>query len=282
MSPPVGALRALRSISPSPRYNPDGNLDTTFGSSGIVRTPLGADGKGHSRAHAIALDSQGRIVSAGLGGNGSSSAFRFQFALARHNTDGTLDTTFDGGIVRTSMGVANTPAKAVAIDSQGRIVAVGGSTDGSRPHFALTRHNPDGTLSGKTMTAVGSFSAEATAVAIDPQDRIVAGGYSWNGHDRDFALARYMEPAGEEEITLTAEGRRERGLHKADLSWSGARSDEIDVYRDGELIATVRNDGSHTDDIDRRGRATYTYQVCEAGTSMCSNEATVRFGGPPG
>jgi serine protease len=64
-----------------------------------------------------------------------------------------------------------------------------------------------------------------------------------------------------------------------DLTWSGATSASIDVYRNGALIATTPNDGFHTDSTPNKGRATYTYQVCEAGTATCSNTATVSFGG---
>ena len=53
--------------------------------------------------------------------------------------------------------------------------------------------------------------------------------------------------------------------------WSGARSDRIDVYRNGELIATVPNDGSHVDEIPReRLSPPYRYRVCEAGSTTCS------------
>lgn len=84
-----------------------------------------------------------------------------------------------------------------------------------------------------------------------------------------------------QDITLHAEGRRERGLHKVDLSWGGATSVELDVLRNGDRVTTVPNGGFHTDEPNTRGRARYTYQVCAAGTAICSNEVTVRFGGPP-
>jgi len=64
-----------------------------------------------------------------------------------------------------------------------------------------------------------------------------------------------------------------------DLTWSGATSANIDVYRNGAQVATVPNTGAYTDSTGGHGRATYTYRVCEAGTSICSNNATVRFGG---
>jgi thermolysin len=79
------------------------------------------------------------------------------------------------------------------------------------------------------------------------------------------------------EFTLTASGYKVRGLQKADLEWTGATSTEVDVYRDGVEIATTANDSPYTDNIDQRGPGSYTYQVCEAGTSTCSNEATVEF-----
>jgi hypothetical protein len=83
-------------------------------------------------------------------------------------------------------------------------------------------------------------------------------------------------------ITLRASGRRVQGRHTVDLSWSGATSANIDIYRDGVVVATVPNTGSYKDFIGARGgNVRYTYKVCEAGTQNCSNEVTVRFGGPP-
>jgi hypothetical protein len=78
-------------------------------------------------------------------------------------------------------------------------------------------------------------------------------------------------------ITLAVSAYKVRGLQKADLSWSGATSTQVDVYRDGSLIATVANDGAHTDNIDQRGSASYAYRVCEAGTATCSATVTGSF-----
>jgi len=49
------------------------------------------------------------------------------------------------------------------------------------------------------------------------------------------------------------------------------------VYRNGVLIVTTRNDGLYTDRIGGTGTGTFTYQVCNAGTQSCSNQATVNF-----
>jgi hypothetical protein len=83
-------------------------------------------------------------------------------------------------------------------------------------------------------------------------------------------------------ITLRASGRRVQHRQTVDLTWSGSNAANIDIYRDGVVIATVPNNGSYKDFIGvRGGNARYTYKVCDAGTANCSNEVTVRFGGPP-
>jgi len=78
-------------------------------------------------------------------------------------------------------------------------------------------------------------------------------------------------------ITLSVTAYKVRGLQKADLEWNGATSTNVDVYRDGALITTTASDGFYTDNIDQRGGGSYTYKVCEAGTSTCSNEATANY-----
>jgi len=79
-------------------------------------------------------------------------------------------------------------------------------------------------------------------------------------------------------ITLSAAGRKVGGINTVRLTWSGATSTNIDVYRNGAPpIATVPNTGVYTDSTGDTGRASYRYRVCEAGTSTCSNDATKRF-----
>ena len=79
------------------------------------------------------------------------------------------------------------------------------------------------------------------------------------------------------QITLTARGYKVHGRQRVDLAWSGATSSKVDIYRNGTRIVTVPNNGAYTDSPGGRGHDTYTYQVCNAGTQTCSNQATVRF-----
>jgi hypothetical protein len=78
-------------------------------------------------------------------------------------------------------------------------------------------------------------------------------------------------------IQLEASGRKVGGINTSRLTWSGATSSNIDVNRNGVLIATVPNTGTYKDSTGTTGRARFTYEVCEAGTQNCSNDVAVRF-----
>lgn len=78
-------------------------------------------------------------------------------------------------------------------------------------------------------------------------------------------------------ISLSALGYKVKGVMKADLTWSGAMSATVDVFRNGAAITTTDNDGFFTDNINKKGGGTFIYKICEASTSACSNESVVVF-----
>jgi hypothetical protein len=79
-----------------------------------------------------------------------------------------------------------------------------------------------------------------------------------------------------DEITLTVTAYKIKNNKYAELTWSGATSMKVNVYRDGSLIATTDNDGAYTHGPFNKG-CPAAYQACEAGTSNCSNEVTVSW-----
>jgi hypothetical protein len=97
------------------------------------------------------------------------------------------------------------------------------------------------------------------------------------GPPSNYGFSSYTASDGTE-ITLTARGYKVRGRHTVDLSWTGATSSNVDIYRNGVLIVSTLNDLFYTDSTGGRGPATYTYRVCNAGSQDCSNQATVTFG----
>jgi len=175
------------------RYNPDGSLDTTFNSTGMVTTAIGTIA---DLASALVIQPDGQLVAAGLS---ITTGTRNEFALVRYNTDGSLDTTFNStGMVTTAIGGKGDQARALAIQPDGKLVAAGSSYTGTQNKFALARYNTDGSRdstfngSGKVTTAIGNKGASASAVAIQADGMLVAAGYSFNkDFQADFALARY-------------------------------------------------------------------------------------------
>jgi uncharacterized delta-60 repeat protein len=114
------------------RYNPDGTLDTTFSGDGKVRTDFTPQ---VDVAYGVAIQATGKIVAAGR-----ASIDGGQFAVARYNSDGTLDTTFSAnGKVTTNFSTRGDEAADVAIQADGRIVAAG-RAGGEGGRFALARY----------------------------------------------------------------------------------------------------------------------------------------------
>jgi uncharacterized delta-60 repeat protein len=213
------------------RYNPDGTLDTTFNAGGsipgIVYSNFADIGPGYDLFNSITLQPDGKIVVAGDFLPSGGFPIGREFALARYNPDGTLDTTFGtqisigGFTTRTGEVVSDFPlgsfdhsaaVNAVAIQSNGRIVAAGyaGMPDGSVA-MALARYNADGTLdpdfqgSGMVVTSVPLSNLEARNIAIQPDGKIVtAGTISGSGTHR-FLLARY-NPDGSLDPGFTSGG----------------------------------------------------------------------------
>jgi len=180
------------------RLNTDGLADTTFGNDGFVITDFSNSA---DSAYAVALQTDGRIVIAG--GSYKGSAISEDFALARYNVDGSLDTSFgNGGKVTTDFSGAGDVAFNVVIQTDGKIVA-GGSANNPNSHssdFALARYNANGSLDssfgsgGKVVTDFfGRFDA-ITSLAIQPDGKIIGAGYTMKStaaDSIDFALARY-------------------------------------------------------------------------------------------
>jgi uncharacterized delta-60 repeat protein len=171
------------------RYNADGSPDASFGGDGSVTTDFTP---GEDLAYAVAIEPSGKIVAAGTAGNNA------EFAVARYNTDGSLDTTFNGdGKVTTDFTHGEDFAFIVTIQPDGAIVA-GGDSLGRKATFALARYNTDGSLDttfggdGKVTTDFTSHFDDLLALVIQPDGKILAaGGAGFEGPNEKFALARY-------------------------------------------------------------------------------------------
>ena len=171
------------------RYTSSGVLDTTFGTAGFNTSTTGTS----DFIQTIAIDSQGRIIAGGFATIGGAS----KFAVARYTSSGILDTTFGtAGFTTTTIG-AHSAIAIIAFDSQGRIIAGGSADIGGAQKFAVARYTSSGVLdttfgtAGFNTTSLGTVGEEIISIALDSQERIIAGGQAIIEGRCRFILARY-------------------------------------------------------------------------------------------
>lgn len=174
------------------RYKSNGELDSGFGDTGIVTTPIGP---GNDWGEAVALQPDGKIVVAGSTQRGSV----YDLALARYTITGSLDSTFNGtGIVTHPTGGLY-PIHSVAIQSDGKIVVVGDSSNGgSTTDIFVSRYTITGSVDtmfnngGIVTTPIGSGDDFGHAVVIQSDDKIVVVGRTdTGGYNYELAIVRY-------------------------------------------------------------------------------------------
>src|SRR5215813_8718294 len=169
------------------RYNSNGTLDPSFGTGGKVTTTFGQN----DVAFSVAVQPDGKIVTAGFA--------LFKFALARYNSNGTLDPSFGtGGKVTTAIGGLNDAAGRLALQGDGKIVVSGRSYINGNFHSALVRYNSNGTLDAGfgTVTAIFGGESDDVSIALQPDGRIVVPGSSFTGSNRSSGLARFNSGSG--------------------------------------------------------------------------------------
>lgn len=155
------------------RYNPDGSLDPTFGTGGAVVDIESGDG-----AFALVLQPNNKLVAAGF----SYAQGAQDFALARYNPNGSLDSTFGtGGTVTTDFDTDD-GARALLLQPDGRLVAAGWAEIAGNSHFALARYEGDaavlmvltaGTGAGTVTSDVPGIDCEPDCKASYAQQRTV-------------------------------------------------------------------------------------------------------------
>jgi uncharacterized delta-60 repeat protein len=188
------------------RYHSNGSLDTTFNTTGYLTTPIGGAG---DMGCSLAQQSDGKILLGGLTWNGANN----DFAIARYHSNGSLDTTFNGtGYVTTAIGASNDNGYNVAIQPDGKILLGGFAIIGGANDFAIARYHANGSLdttfntTGFVTTAIGVSHDYGRSLALQPDGKILLGGYAIVGGLDDFAIARYHSN-GSLDTTFNGTGR---------------------------------------------------------------------------
>jgi uncharacterized delta-60 repeat protein len=218
------------------RYNLDGSLDTTFNGTGKVATSLSG---GSDYAAGVTLQNDGKIVVAGQSNS--------VFALARYNSNGSLDTTFGpsgNGKVVTS-GVQG-GASAVAVQADGKIVVTGGIYAGTwTPGIAVVRYNSDGSLDsgfgtgGRVSTNVSGSGLPngPTSMVLQSDGKIVVGGYNkvYGGGGYSLDILRYNID-GTLDTTFASLGYVQYGQYVI--------TSALALQADGMIVAAIGGDTS--------------------------------------
>jgi uncharacterized delta-60 repeat protein len=175
------------------RYSADGSLDSSFGSGGTALAAFAHSAYGWAAAlyPKVGTANDGKIVVEGWTYVSSKKGFTGDvLALARFNTNGTLDSTFgSGGEVTTAFpSVGSVTSRGVVITSTGKIVAVGDNgTD-----YVLARYNANGTLdptfgTGGTVTTAFTSGTYEENLAQQPDGKLVVVGETGSS----WQLVRY-------------------------------------------------------------------------------------------
>lgn len=202
------------------RYNSDGSLDSSFGSQGIVISPIAFSEYGND----VTLQADGKILLAGSSWDGS----KWNFAVARYNSDGSPDTTFgDDGSLTVDMGAYGSAGYEVLVQPDGKILLTGVS---DYHGTAMLRLNADGSLDqsyGSNGKIITDFQWGVSS-ALLPDGKLLVAGSLIDG-TFNFAVAKYNSDGSPDT------GFGVNGLATYDFAGNESGSDIV-VQPDGKIL----------------------------------------------
>jgi len=206
----------------------------------------------------------------------------YSYCSQEMRTLGTDDIAGARHLYPATTSVTNTaPSLTISSPSNGASYAEGASIT----FTASASDNQDGNLTGAIQwtdnnTAIGSggsFTRTLTAGTHSIVAYVTDSSNTKTSRSVSVTVSSTTTSGTTSGATLTARGRKVKGVQYSDLYWNGLSATAIDVYRNGARVLNTTNDGSATDNLNKKGSATYSYKVCAAGTTTCSNSASVVF-----
>lgn len=226
------------------RFDEDGSLDRTFGQSG---TAVASFGGVENWVASAEINPDGTIVV--VGHTRRTATDSLAFAVAQLTEAGIPDSAFDGdGVAVVDITSGDDIAYDVAVDEDGKVVVAGTANENFAARssdFAVVRLNSDGSRdpdfgdSGVTVTA-HSWHDVARAVAIQPDGRIVVGGFSITGSSNlsvDIAVSRY-EASGQPDPSFGFQRRDFSSRINPPTFASHEEIQALAIQDDGKIVAT--------------------------------------------
>ena len=249
-----------------PIFAAAGDLDLSFGINGIVSTPIPNEISASATDIVIQPDGKSVVSVLAIGQSG------FDLAVVRYNLDGTLDTSFSGdGIFNTPFGSDTDILSDIALQPDGKILAVGSLISGQTGGFLVMRLNPDGSLDtsfdGDGIIVINTVlgSANGLAVAVQADGKIYAAGNAFNANGDFFSVIR-LNSNGSLDTTFGDNGKAAVSFGFVDfLSDMKLQSDgkivlmgDADLSSSNPYLALVRfnSNGTLDNTFDGDGRVT--------------------------
>ncbi|WP_319496867.1 DUF4347 domain-containing protein [uncultured Cohaesibacter sp.] len=232
------------------KYLSDGTIDTAWGTNGTVITAINSYDE---TPVSMTLQADGRILVVGAYNNGTSD----HGLIVRYNADGSLDGGFgSGGVLGVGAALGdNDYGRSILVQPDGKIVVTGNVYSGGLSAIYVTRHNTDGSLDssfdtdGLVALNIDAYDEFVTSMVLQPDGKIIIGGYNDTGVSMDFALIR-----------LNSDGSYDTSFD-GDGIWTNLNgaSDQLSyqIALDGEgriLIAGTTNAAGNTDSFVMRVR----------------------------
>jgi uncharacterized delta-60 repeat protein len=212
------------------RYNSNGTIDNTFGTSGTTMIDFGGT---RDFPFGLQIQADGKIVIGGAAGPDP----QYNYALARLDSTGILDATYGtGGTVITTFGGMEEWCNAIALQGDGKILMTGYSTGNGNPYkVAVARFTDAGVLdttfnsTGKVLTAVTNHDV-GNAIALQTDGKIVMGGVAFNASNQDFSIYR-LNTDGSLDSTFSTNGSTTTDFGSSD------RVRALAIQADGKIVA---------------------------------------------
>lgn len=221
------------------RLNSDGSLDNTFDLDGIVTTTIGTS---DADLEDMVLQTDGKIILTGT----SEGIPNGDITLARYNSDGTLDNTFDtDGIVTTNLGAFD-EGVSVIVQGDGRIIVAGCTNSAGQGEIALVRYNQNGSLDntfdsdGIVTTSIGTNHSYGLSVAVQSDGKIIVSGYTSSPTNDILALVRYLSD-GSLDNTFDTDGI------VSTMIGAFSYGTTVHIQTDGKIVASGFASNSGTD-----------------------------------